>query len=241
MGSIKKRILLADDEPVGQMAVKRILQRAGYAVDAVENGESAIQATRSANYDLVLMDCLMPVMDGFEASRLIRAQQCEDGGSELPIVALTGLEALGDREKCLDAGMTEFIVKPVHPDNLLRTVMRLLEPAAQEPVSAEASGTPVKDHALDEQFLDYLIDRFMEEIPIFMERLRLALDEHDLPALKTISHRLRGPLDLLKVDTLSLLARDLENAAMTVDEHVTNTAEELIQELKNLGTIDLDG
>jgi len=183
----------------------------------------------------------MPVMDGFEASRLIRAQQCEDGGSELPIVALTGLEALGDREKCLDAGMTEFIVKPVHPDNLLRTVMRLLEPAAQEPVSAEASATPVKDHALDEQVLDYLIDRFMEEIPIFMERLRLALDEHDLPALKTISHRLRGPLDLLKVDTLSLLARDLENAAMTVDEHVTNTAEELIQELKNLGTIDLDG
>ena len=109
----KMRILLAEDNPVNQRVALAILRTMGHQADAVANGQEAVNALQTIPYDLVLMDCQMPEMDGFEATRKIR----QDGSSALnpriPIIALTAFAQVSDREKCIQAGMNDFLAKPV--------------------------------------------------------------------------------------------------------------------------------
>ncbi len=117
------RILLAEDNPINQKVALRMLQRWGCQVDAVENGQAAVDAVEREHYDIVLMDCQMPVMDGFEATDAIRTREEETGG-RIPIVALTANAMSGDRERCIEAGMDDYLSKPIKPDPLLETLRR---------------------------------------------------------------------------------------------------------------------
>ncbi len=118
------RLLLAEDNLVNQKVATRMLERAGYRVDVVANGKAAVEAVRQRHYDLVLMDCQMPELDGFAATRAIRAS----GGSEsfVPIVALTAHALKGDREACLAAGMDGYVAKPIDRAELLDVIEALL-------------------------------------------------------------------------------------------------------------------
>jgi PAS domain S-box-containing protein len=120
------RVLLAEDNIVNQKIVVKMLEKQGVRVDAVANGKEVIEALRLAPYDVILMDCQMPEMDGYEASRLIRSDFSGDKG-QIPIIALTASAMEGDREKCLDAGMTDYVAKPVHLHDLLSVIGRALE------------------------------------------------------------------------------------------------------------------
>ncbi|MCC8190306.1 MAG: response regulator, partial [Planctomycetes bacterium] len=119
------RILLADDNVINQKVVIGILGKNGCSVDAVSNGREAIKALESNYYDLVLMDCLMPEMDGFEATRRIREGGTTGGmDANIPIIALTASAMQGDREKCLAAGMNDYVTKPIIASNLLDAISR---------------------------------------------------------------------------------------------------------------------
>ena len=119
------RILLAEDNAVNQRIVVKMLEKHGVRVDAVANGKEALDALRLAPYDLILMDCQMPEMDGYEATRLIRSGTV--GHLEnLPIIALTANAMAGDRERCLEAGMSDYVAKPVHLHDLLSVIQRAL-------------------------------------------------------------------------------------------------------------------
>ncbi len=118
------RILLADDNAINQKVVMGILGKQGCLVDAVGNGMEAIKALAANYYDLVLMDCLMPEMDGFEATRRIRSGEVSVQNPRIPIIALTASAMQGDREKCLNAGMDDYTTKPIIPQNLLETISR---------------------------------------------------------------------------------------------------------------------
>lgn len=107
------RILLAEDNPVNQMFACAVLERLGYVVDTVDNGAEAVEASHTGVYQLVLMDCLMPEMDGFEATRIIRQIETETKKKRIPIVAMTANAMEGDREACLASGMDDYIAKPV--------------------------------------------------------------------------------------------------------------------------------
>ena len=103
-----------------------MLRKLGCRTDAVANGREAVKALRNSSYDLMLMDCQMPVMDGFEATRVIREKEAEAKGPAMPIIALTASAMQADRERCLQAGMSDFIAKPVQPKELAEVLARWL-------------------------------------------------------------------------------------------------------------------
>jgi CheY-like chemotaxis protein len=125
-------ILLAEDDAVNQMVLAAMLEQLGCRVDVVDDGEAACGAAARTHYDMVFMDCHMPVMDGFDAARCIREEEARTDGTHTPIVALTALALAGDRERCLDAGMDDYMTKPVRAAELAAAVQRW---AGAEPAS----------------------------------------------------------------------------------------------------------
>jgi signal transduction histidine kinase/CheY-like chemotaxis protein len=121
---LSARVLLAEDDAINQMVVEAMLTRLGCEVDVAEDGAAACAAAARERYDIILMDCHMPVMDGFEATRRIRDDEERRGTARTPIVALTADALAGDRERCLQAGMDDYMTKPVSSATLAGAVER---------------------------------------------------------------------------------------------------------------------
>ena len=128
------RVLVAEDNPVNQRVARLMLEKCGCLVDVVDNGEQAANSVATGAYDLVLMDCQMPVCDGFEATRRIRA--LPPPVSDIVIVALTANALSGDREHCLAAGMNDYLAKPVRRDALNELLARYLPLTSRSPTAA---------------------------------------------------------------------------------------------------------
>jgi two-component system sensor histidine kinase/response regulator len=132
------RILLAEDEPINQALAKAILEESGYRVTVVDNGQQALAALDQERFDAILMDVQMPILDGLEATRLIRQQEQERGG-HIPIIAMTAYAMEGDRKRCLAAGMDGYVAKPIDLNLLFAELERI---AADEGFSPNPSPTP---------------------------------------------------------------------------------------------------
>jgi len=139
------RILLAEDNRINQFVVRKTLAMIGLQVDVVENGEGALQACDARSYDLILMDLHMPVMDGYEATRKIRQKE-RQSGSDLPtgtpIIALTADAQPSDREACLNAGMSDYLAKPVNPKKLVATIRKWLPDTSTQTEPTPAAKPP---------------------------------------------------------------------------------------------------
>ena len=127
-------ILLAEDAPVNQLLVRRLLEKAGHTVTVVETGAQAVEALARAHYDVVLMDIQMPEMDGFEATATIRARE-RNGHRRVPVIALTAHAMEGDRERCIAAGMDGYLSKPIRSDALFASLAEHVGPAAVRPLA----------------------------------------------------------------------------------------------------------
>lgn len=171
-GPLSGRALLVEDNPVNRQVASRILSLAGLEVDAAENGQEALDRLKQGRYALVLMDCQMPVMDGYTATRRRRQIEAEAGLPRLPIIAMTANAMIGDREKCLDAGMDDYLTKPLDRSKLNATLAEWLsrspyrEPAAG-PTSAPASvaQAPVSSPSFAQPARSALPDRSTASAP----------------------------------------------------------------------------
>ncbi|MFH1279774.1 MAG: response regulator [Candidatus Eisenbacteria bacterium] len=219
------RILLAEDNPVNQLVARRILEKEGHELDVRCNGQEAVKGLEKGNYDLVLMDVTMPVMDGYEATREIREREKEKGG-HVPIIAMTARAIKGDREKCLESGMDGYISKPIRPDLLIETITEILggREAAREgaPAAGEtaASGNDPIDMAGALELLDGDRDLFREMVGIFLEEaprlvsdLEKALTDEDRDGIERAAHSLKGSVGNLAAPGTYEAARVLELAA----------------------------
>lgn len=227
-------ILVAEDDVIAQMVVTKMVERAGYTMDLAVDGLEVISAMESKHYDLILMDCLMPRMSGFEATRVIRNGGSPAINSRIPIIAMTGLTEEDDLDRCLDSGMYEVISKPFNSAALipvLRHCMAKIE--GLEPVLNQHEDA--QPEPWDDGFLDGVIDEFLTEVPRVISELQAAVDQADSQKLRNIAHRFRGATDILHVSGLSARSRVLEHAAMAgATELAVTHATELIEELQKL-------
>jgi len=124
-GAAPCRVLVAEDNPVNQLLMVRLLEKRGFQVVVAGNGRAALSAISEQNFDLVLMDVQMPELDGLQATRTLREAE-KASGKNLPVVAMTAHAMQGDRDRCLAAGMTSYVSKPVRPDELFRVIDEVL-------------------------------------------------------------------------------------------------------------------
>lgn len=224
------RILLAEDNEINQRVVCGMLEHRGYVMRAVYNGKQALDALESGHYDLVIMDCLMPVMDGFASTRAIRASTSKAFDPQIPILAITALAAPGDQERCLAAGMNAYISKPVIANVLFNEVRRLLERAADPIAMTEQNPQPALGdilHSMSGRLLADIADWRAD-----LDRLAAGGAAAELGAL---AHTIRGTADLLGETRLSTAAAALEGSARdNRGEPLSHLAAELTAELENL-------
>ena len=233
----RARILLAEDNAVNQRVASKMLEGLGCLVDVAPDGRQAVAALESTDYDLILMDCQMPEMDRFAATRAIRAR--EGSGRRTPIVAMTANAMAGDRERCLDAGMDGYLTKPVRPDELAATVAEWLAapagPGAAGPDAwhrrtgvdrgrasrAGADGPSQIDRtrlallrtvggADDTEFVPRLIEAFIAEGRSELLQIRAAVADGAPTALLHGAHRLKGSALNLGCVALADVAGELE-------------------------------
>jgi signal transduction histidine kinase/DNA-binding response OmpR family regulator len=237
-GPGRKRILVAEDNPVNQKVASRLLEKLDYYVDVAPDGRAAVLAWQSGNFDLVLMDCQMPIMDGYEATNEIRRQ--EAGKVRIPIVALTANAMKGDEERCIAAGMDGFVSKPIDRLKLEACLNRFLPssdlPAATEPVpdAPVITGAPLDWGRLidsvdgDEQFARELAGTFVVVGAQELENIATSLLTEDAEALRIAAHTLKGASTNLLASEVTAAAARLETAAsLGGQDDISMFAEEL--------------
>jgi PAS domain S-box-containing protein len=232
------RILLAEDNITNQQVALGILGKLGLRADAVADGAEAIDALESVAYDLVLMDVQMPQMDGFEATRHVRDPHSAVRNHDIPIIAMTAHAMQGDRQRCLDAGMNDYITKPVSPQALAETLTRWLpsedaakptdasaapvaaSPATAGPAAADEPETPVFDRPGmlarlmdDEALARVVVDGFLEDLPNQIEALRSYLDAGDAEGVVRQAHTIKGASANVGGERLRAEASEMEKAA----------------------------
>ncbi len=216
------RILIAEDNPVNQKVAKRQIEKLGYRADVVGNGLEVLDALAKTSYDIVLMDCQMPVMDGYEATREIRRR--EGASRRTVVVALTANALEGESEKCFVAGMDDYLSKPVNIVELQQTLVRW-QPSAQkrEKINMENNSSsaqtsvPVDMQQLheatndDEDLMREIIALYLEQMSEGLKKLRSAAKTNSFDEIQNIAHNLVGGSATCGMIAVVPLLRELEN------------------------------
>jgi signal transduction histidine kinase/DNA-binding response OmpR family regulator len=209
------RILIAEDNAINQKIIIRLLEKAGHLPTLVDNGLDAVARCHSEQFDLVFMDVEMPGMDGLDATREIRRIEEAEGLPRLPIIAMTAYALNGDRERCLAAGMDDYISKPIQ----VSAVLRVLRGVEQRHGDSQPEPTVIDD--FDPQELIRCIDNneeiareigqlFLDEAQPMLERVRSSAMAQDAVALERAAHTLKGAAANIHAERVRALAADLE-------------------------------
>ena len=207
-------ILLVEDNPVNQRLAVKLLQKAGHQVQTASNGRIACELVEQTPFDLILMDVQMPEMDGFEATTKIRARQPQ---ARLPIIAMTAHAMTGDRERCLAAGMDDYLTKPLNVIALSAAIKRwtgqlMAQPHVQEDDPVDL---PVLQHLTDgdDEFLRELVELFLLDVPVRLANLKAAIALSSALEIKNEAHGLKGSCGNLAAKGMQKHMADIEKLA----------------------------
>jgi CheY-like chemotaxis protein len=232
---IRGHILVVEDNLINQQVALGILQIQGYSVSVANNGREALDALAQGAFDLILMDCHMPEMDGFEATMEIRKREQSSGGRRVPIVALTANAMAQDREECLNVGMDDHLAKPFSMQTMQDMLDRWMpQPAARQAQAAEPVAPPASRAAevLDRQVLGQLgalrtngkpdllartINLYLVESPKLMQKLKQAAAAGDAPEIVRSAHSLKSSSANVGATALSRHCGDIEASARRAD------------------------
>ena len=203
------RILVAEDNLVNRAVAAGILEKAGHMLVHAATGREAVDAFSDGFFDLILMDVQMPEMDGFEATRRIRELE-ETTGGHMRIVAMTAHAMAGDRERCLAAGMDDYVSKPLRKEDLFRALDRAQSENQAGPAHLYNREQLLSQCDGDEELLRELVSLFHDNTPLILRALGAAVEEEDAPALATQAHKLLSSLGVFGAGRAQTLALRLE-------------------------------
>jgi PAS domain S-box-containing protein len=218
-----KKILLVEDNEMNRVVAETILNQYGATISEAVNGVEAVDALRHNNFDIVLMDIQMPVMDGLEATHLIR----QDLASNIPIIALTANAVKGEMEKCIQAGMNDYLSKPFEEEDLVRLIAKWL---GRETHFAPAKTTVVDDAPLydlcklkqitrgDDKFIIKMLQVFISETMNGVTGLNEAFEQKDIKQVQFLAHRMKSSLHNLNISTAACIAEKIEKTQWTEPE-----------------------
>jgi CheY-like chemotaxis protein len=221
------RILVAEDNAVNQQVAVGVLASLGYAADAVANGIEALEATTRIQYSAIVMDCQMPEMDGYEATRKIRSR--EEDGAHIPIIALTADAVTDARAKSLSAGMNDYVTKPINADELDAVLERWTSTPRQQPLEEldpSPSAEPLDHTALGNLrklemttpgLLKNVAELFLKDTPIGLERLRDAVGAKDAALVSRLAHMMKGTAGNLGARGMAAICAEVEAHAAVGD------------------------
>ena len=226
---IGARVLLAEDNAVNRELATELLLSLDCTVEGVHNGREAVAAAQTGAFDVILMDCQMPEMDGFEATAALRAAEAASGGRRLPIIALTANAMTGDRERCLAAGMDDYLTKPFKLERLCDVLVKWLQPGAAVPVTPASAApaapgrTKLDLKALDSiralqrpgapDLLDKLVTIFWGEAQRLVQAMREGIAGGDHQTVQFAAHQLKSSSANMGALALSDLCRTLDTGA----------------------------
>jgi len=218
------RVLLAEDHDMNVFLAKTILEGWGVEVVVAENGKQAVQKINEQHFDLVLMDMQMPVMSGMEATEIIR----QELGNPIPIIALTANARTEDNEKCLNAGMNDYISKPFQPEQLFAKMSVLVKSGISSgnqqtvPTMETTMQAPLFDLSKlramagnDSGFVRKMVSMFMEQTPGTVELIQNSLEKKDYAQVKRLAHKMKPSIDFMGITALHSDIRAIEKFAET--------------------------
>jgi CheY-like chemotaxis protein len=224
----EKIILLAEDHPLNQKVALLLLERMGFDAHVAANGIKAVEAAKRVHYGAILMDCHMPEMDGFDATREIRKHELVVGW-HVPIIAVTALAMAGDRERCLEAGMDDYITKPIDRDLLAEKLNYWMNPglaagnqAKVVPIfdtlasPSEYKEDPINIGQFEEAYgaeAHELILLFVNSTEKLVNDLQSAFEQRDATTLARLAHEIKGSSWAVGAEEMARLAVFLEQAA----------------------------
>ncbi len=237
------KVLLAEDNITNQDVARSMLTRLGCDVNVAENGDEAVSLSSSLDFDIIFMDCQMPVLDGFDATRRIRKYEKKTGRSRIPVIAITANALKGDKEKCIDAGMDDYIAKPIRPNELKCKIVSWLsarKPKKNGNNGRKKTGKKTRESGpavfSENEFLERLagdrelgctiIDGFVHDIPKQFDKIRQYIAEEDNAAAKRHAHSIKGAASNIGAHLLQQRAANLEK--MIEDENYSEVVNLLI-------------
>lgn len=230
------KILVVEDNDINIKLIKKILENNGLSCDIAVNGQEAVDAFKSEDYNLIFMDCQMPVMSGYEATMEIR--KIENGQKHTPIVAMTANVLAKDEQSCLDAGMDDFIGKPINLDGLFNIIHKYIK-TSPEPTLAfdnkpNEANEIIKDIMTNLGFsqieAEEIFVQYAAMLPQFISDSESAIKNNNFEELKSIAHKLKGASANLGVNTIALICEQIEQG---IQNNTTDDYSNLIQEIKS--------
>ena len=224
-------VLLAEDDLISRRLIKILITKMGHHVEVVENGRKAIEKVEKKPFDMILMDVQMPVMDGLEATKIIRDREKKGESEWIPIIAVTAHAMKGDKEKCLDSGMDDYITKPIDEEELKNKIDSL----AKKPVQPKRSEDELRLDKLyellnNEDDVEEIIGEFLDYFPEQLDLIKQMKRDEAYQKLRQIVHKFKGSVSNFQAAKIMETSREIEAILDKKDCNIESDDEKVLEE-----------